>query len=260
MKRKGFLVLVMGSVSGVAALADEVDIPNEFTAGTPAVADEVNENFSAVELAIDDNAQQLTSLSNATDALESEVDALQAENTSLTQLLQSLALETSVNPSIDTTISINDTEPQAGSDALVIGDLGPFVTAGLLRFDLAHIPAGSVIESAELRLWSREWDGGLLPDMDVCVQEVTSDWDETVLWTTAPTQDSTCLATVTLNQEAGVYYWAGLSELAQSWVDSENFGLALVVTGPEVTSFRAFSSSEGVMFKPELKVQYSILQ
>jgi len=40
------------------ALAGPVDIPNQFQAGTPAVADEVNQNFSAVEAAVDDNAIQ----------------------------------------------------------------------------------------------------------------------------------------------------------------------------------------------------------
>lgn len=35
-----------------SALAAEVEIPNNFQAGTPAVADEVNENFAAIENAI----------------------------------------------------------------------------------------------------------------------------------------------------------------------------------------------------------------
>ena len=36
--------------------AGEVDIPNTFSAGTPAVAADVNGNFTAVETAVDGNA------------------------------------------------------------------------------------------------------------------------------------------------------------------------------------------------------------
>ena len=42
--------------------ADEVDIPNQFTAGSAAVAAEVNANFAAVEVAVDDNAQRVVAL------------------------------------------------------------------------------------------------------------------------------------------------------------------------------------------------------
>jgi len=45
-----------------AAHADEVDVPNQFQSGTPAVAAEVNANFAAIESAVDDNAQRVTSL------------------------------------------------------------------------------------------------------------------------------------------------------------------------------------------------------
>jgi hypothetical protein len=48
-------------------LADPVDIPNQFQAGTPAVADEVNQNFSAVEAAIDDNAADIGALQSSVD-------------------------------------------------------------------------------------------------------------------------------------------------------------------------------------------------
>jgi hypothetical protein len=42
--------------------ADEVDIPNQFIAGSAAVAAEVNTNFAAVEVAVDDNAQRVVAL------------------------------------------------------------------------------------------------------------------------------------------------------------------------------------------------------
>jgi len=45
--------------------AGSLDTPNIFTPETPARADSVNENFSAVEVAVDDNASMITSLQSA---------------------------------------------------------------------------------------------------------------------------------------------------------------------------------------------------
>ena len=59
-------VLIIGlSVLTSAAVAGELDVPNQFRAGAPAVAAEVNENFAAVEAAVDGNAQDIAA--NATD-------------------------------------------------------------------------------------------------------------------------------------------------------------------------------------------------
>lgn len=45
--------------------AGSVTIPNVFTPETPARADSVNENFSALDIAVDDNAAMITSLQSA---------------------------------------------------------------------------------------------------------------------------------------------------------------------------------------------------
>ncbi|GAB1258252.1 hypothetical protein NBRC116494_27540 [Aurantivibrio plasticivorans] len=50
--------------------ASEVDVPNSFSAGTAAVADDVNENFSAIETAVDDNHQLIVDLQARIEALE----------------------------------------------------------------------------------------------------------------------------------------------------------------------------------------------
>jgi len=42
------------------ALAGDVSIPNSFTAGTPAVASEVNENFAVIEAEVNDNDARIT--------------------------------------------------------------------------------------------------------------------------------------------------------------------------------------------------------
>ena len=47
----------------VAAIAAELTIPNSFSNGTAANADQVNANFEAVKTAVDDNNQKITALS-----------------------------------------------------------------------------------------------------------------------------------------------------------------------------------------------------
>jgi hypothetical protein len=66
MKRSTALSLLLSATSSV--WAGPVDIPNQFQAGTPAIAAEVNANFSAVEAAVDDNAQQIDANTQSIDA------------------------------------------------------------------------------------------------------------------------------------------------------------------------------------------------
>ena len=51
-----FLVLINVTLIVPFVSAAEYDIPHEFEAGTPALASEVNENFSQAKSAIDDNS------------------------------------------------------------------------------------------------------------------------------------------------------------------------------------------------------------
>lgn len=62
---KRLLTFIVSITFASPGLADEVDIPNSFTAGTRAVAADVNANFDAVEVAVDDNAQRIVLLESA---------------------------------------------------------------------------------------------------------------------------------------------------------------------------------------------------
>ncbi|MDX8383381.1 MAG: hypothetical protein R8M45_04810 [Ghiorsea sp.] len=53
------LIIGLGATS---AWADNANIPNNFQAGTPALAAEVNANFSSAKLAIDDNYSRITAI------------------------------------------------------------------------------------------------------------------------------------------------------------------------------------------------------
>ncbi len=63
--------------------ASELNIPNQFSGGTRAVAADVNANFDAVATAVNDNQDQLTAILARLDALETENAALQASIASL---------------------------------------------------------------------------------------------------------------------------------------------------------------------------------
>ncbi|WP_296983305.1 MULTISPECIES: hypothetical protein [unclassified Thalassolituus] len=60
-----FLVLINVTLIVPFVSAAEYDIPHEFEAGTPALASEVNENFSQAKSAIDDNSQAIENLTTA---------------------------------------------------------------------------------------------------------------------------------------------------------------------------------------------------
>lgn len=67
----GVLVAPVAFVGLTAVFASSVTVPNTFVAGTPAVAAEVNANFSAVAAAINDNDLRLTSAEARLDGIES---------------------------------------------------------------------------------------------------------------------------------------------------------------------------------------------
>jgi hypothetical protein len=73
MNTKRHLAELVLAIMPYAAVAGELTIPNTFRAGTPAVAAEVNANFTAVEVAIDDNALRLSGAESIASANASTV-------------------------------------------------------------------------------------------------------------------------------------------------------------------------------------------
>lgn len=65
--------------------AQTVQIPNDFQAGMPARASEVNANFSAVATGVNDNAVQLAAVMDLLGALQARVDYLEAQLEALEQ-------------------------------------------------------------------------------------------------------------------------------------------------------------------------------
>ncbi len=72
------LVLLAYLITGYSLQASELNIPNQFSGGTRAVAVDVNANFDAVATAVNDNQSQLNALLMRLDVLAAENAALQA--------------------------------------------------------------------------------------------------------------------------------------------------------------------------------------
>lgn len=69
--------------------ASELLVPYNFSAGSPAIADEVNDNFDAVGIAVNDNWSQLQSALATIAVLESSLASLQATVDNLEQSIAS---------------------------------------------------------------------------------------------------------------------------------------------------------------------------
>ena len=118
--RLGRILAVAVSVTSVldVALAGPVTTPNAFTSGTPAVAAEVNANFSAFEAAVNDNDARLA-------ALISRVDDLMAENQ---QLASDLAAATDFIENLREVMSLQD--DNQGNPAVVFSGVNVQINNG----------------------------------------------------------------------------------------------------------------------------------
>ncbi len=128
--------------------------------------------------------------------------------------------------------------------------------AGLLKFNLNGIPAGSTINSARLELNCLRDDGNNNIGLLKCI----SGWTQsTVCWNNVPDTGG-----VTFNSDSsgvGTWIWVNpyLDQYVQSWIDdpSMNYGLFL---GANTYGFAEFSNgSSGVSYvkRPKLVVDYS---
>lgn len=76
MMRRVQCVLVMAGAA-TSLVASELIVPNSFTSGTPAVAAQVNANFEATRVAVNDNNARINQLQSQVVALTASVNALQ---------------------------------------------------------------------------------------------------------------------------------------------------------------------------------------
>ena len=104
--RKLLLILGIAFINNIQAA--DLAIPNTFTAGTTAVAAEVNANFTAVESAVDDNNTNITTNASGISTSASDI----ATNTA------NITINTSNIANIDSRVSMLEV-------TYLIGDIGP---------------------------------------------------------------------------------------------------------------------------------------
>jgi hypothetical protein len=128
-------ISLAAAVLSSGAFAGELAVPNVFSAGDPAVAAEVNENFSATAAAVNDNDARVETLETKVSALETALAAL----TTRTETLEA-------KPD---TVLISDDSPPA-TDSLSPGGGGAFGPRIVLRS--ISVPAGSYLVSANANI------------------------------------------------------------------------------------------------------------
>lgn len=84
------LLITITLLFSAVGLAAELTIPNTFSAGQPALASEMNANFTAVETAVDDNAARVTTLEQQVTTLQQQVTALLNPSQSVTGVTYNL--------------------------------------------------------------------------------------------------------------------------------------------------------------------------
>jgi hypothetical protein len=80
---------LLGVSAGMSATAGPVVIPNEFVAGQTAVAADVNENFSALESAVNDNDARIANLESLGYTVIERISWIHGANISLDDLVSS---------------------------------------------------------------------------------------------------------------------------------------------------------------------------
>jgi hypothetical protein len=109
--------LTIAMVLCMNAWASDVSLPNSFSSGMPARAAEVNANFSAVKMAVDDNNARMT-------ALETQIATLQ---TSLTNANNTISTLQSDLTTANGTIAILQSQISAINNSGIMA-LDPYVT------------------------------------------------------------------------------------------------------------------------------------
>ncbi len=103
--------LIISTCIAFPIYAGELTIPVQFTAGTPAVATEVNANFTSVEVAVDGNATDIVTVLETINALSARINVLEINNTEL-----QISIET-MQVTID---SLDSTVASFGSDNAIM--------------------------------------------------------------------------------------------------------------------------------------------
>lgn len=132
---------------------------------------------------------------------------------------------------------------------------------GLLKFDLSSIPAGALINSATLSLWTISY-ATIPSDKNHSLYRNTQDFVEsTVNWNTRPTIGG-LIITEPISTIAGTENQFDITTAVQNWVDGvwSNYGMTLQRASAGEISLAYVGSSDNstATYRPKLVVNYTI--
>jgi hypothetical protein len=168
MQRKIIVLSILLALVGAStqALSASVTGLTTFSAGTPAKADEVNANFTAVKTAVDDNDSRITALQADNQALHAENEALKARLADIETKLSHVTLETingqptvrfsGVN--VQVVNGMGNSDSANGTGNLIVG-YDEADTSGVSRCTLGTNPGtgAAVIDQASCVTAGGEW-------------------------------------------------------------------------------------------------------
>lgn len=133
----GYPLLVIAGFS-TTAFSAPVEVPHNFTAGTPAVAANVNANFNAVATAVNDNHANITSLQTVVNNLQTQVNTLTTELAAANARITTLENTTAPGLRSDTFL---------GTNLLFLNASGQFILAAIDGFPGQVINTGFQYQS-----------------------------------------------------------------------------------------------------------------
>ena len=117
------LLGLIGLWNGMVAHAGDLTIPNAFVGGTPALANEVNDNFTAVETEVDDHNSRITTsetdITTNAAGISSNAAGIAGNTTSISTNASNISSNTTASSSNSTTITSNSTA--IGTNSTSIG-------------------------------------------------------------------------------------------------------------------------------------------
>ncbi len=155
------LALLTTGIAQGAALA----VPNNFTAGSPAVAAEVNANFDAVQTVVNDNASRIATLESALAALQTTVSA---QATTISSLESQLTAQATTLSNQAATITSLESQISAINASNVMA-LDSYLTVDIRTLERSLVTLESAADEALGHLVAEAIAGyqtGFLPDND----------------------------------------------------------------------------------------------
>ena len=142
----------------------------------------------------------------------------------------------------------------------------PAYQRGLLKFNLAKLPAGAEIQSAKLTLYSNpEPKNGDLVHANygtnnaMLIQRVTSGWNMTTKWENQPTTATTGQVVIPHTDEPFLDLTGiDVTDLIQQMIATENYGFLIKLQDETYYNSRIFCSSKfpDASIHPKLELRY----